>query len=29
MQSFTLLFSWASSHITDSVKPLTACLAPQ
>jgi len=29
MHSFTRLFSWASSVITDSVNPLTACLAPQ
>jgi len=29
MHSLTLLFSCASSHITDSVNPLTACLAPQ
>jgi hypothetical protein len=29
MHSVTLLFSCASSVITDSVKPLIACLAPQ
>ena len=29
MHSLTLHFSCASSHITDSVNLLTACLAPQ
>jgi len=29
MQNLTLLFSCMSSVMIDSVKPLTACLAPQ